>query len=301
MVYAFYTGVKIGSDNTHTLCLATSSDLDLLTWKKPPASPLNHLPPKEFTGCGFRDPYIWQDGQVWKMVIGAGVPNGGETVLLYESSALFHWTYINPLIVSKAQNDKVFECPMFFPLDDKWVLIVSVMEPSQVDFYVGSFENNKVTHETHGTIAKTPFFAPYAFKAKDGRQFFIAWLKEMRPREAHVAAGWARLHGRAASKTSDQAFSMPLPMELLLDDEKNLVLVPTREALVPDIVSVSKTFTNVTVEMLSSIQAEMGQRIKVTFPEDMKKVFLRIALWWNFSPEADTRQLVFMKLKVSKS
>jgi beta-fructofuranosidase len=68
------------------------------------------------------------------MAIGAGNVDGGEAVLLYQSDDLYSWDYLSPLVVSDAQNSYVYECPNFFPLGDKWVLVVSVMPMASVEY-----------------------------------------------------------------------------------------------------------------------------------------------------------------------
>jgi beta-fructofuranosidase len=258
LVHAFYTGARGDKYETQTVCLAISRDKDLITWEKYEANPILAAPPDEFSGCGFRDPFIWRDGDVWKMVIGAGVTNGAEAVLLYQSSDLYHWDYLSPLIVSDAHNEDIYECPNFFPLgDDKWVLLVSVMSSSRVDYFVGLFWNNHFVIETHGTIAEAPFFAPYTFE-QGGRRLLIGWLKEMRPVVKHQAAGWAG--------------AMSLPIELMLLDNNLLALTPVREVLDEKITDHYCLYENVTPEMLSQIQAEMGSRLKVVISDDLSKV-----------------------------
>jgi beta-fructofuranosidase len=254
-VYAFYTGVR---GKNQTVCIAKSLDKDLITWEKYEGNPILAAPPDEFNGCGFRDPYIWKDGDVWKMVIGAGVPNGAEAVLLYQSSDLFNWQFLSPLIVSDAQNPDVYECPNFFPLGDKWVLLVSVMSEQRVDYFVGLFWNNHFVIETHGTIAGAPLFAPYSFE-QGGRRLMIGWLREMRPVEAHKAAGWAG--------------SMTIPIELMLLENNVLALTPVREVLDEKITGRYRLYENVSADMLHQIQAEMGNRLKVVISEDLSKVF----------------------------
>jgi beta-fructofuranosidase len=254
-VYAFYTGV---AGHNQTVCMAKSRDKDLITWEKYEGNPILAAPTDEFNGCGFRDPYIWKDGDVWKMVIGAGVPNGAEAVLLYQSSDLFNWQYLSPLIVSDAQNPDVYECPNFFPLGDKWVLLVSVMSEARVDYFVGLFWNNHFVIETHGTIAGAPFFAPYTFE-QGGRRLMIGWLREMRPVEEHKAAGWAG--------------AMTIPIELMLLENNVLVLTPVREVLDEKITGAYRLYENVSPDMLPQIQAEMGNRLKVVISEDLSKVF----------------------------
>ena len=44
----------------------------------------------------------------------------------------------------------MWECPNFFPLGDKHVLIVSVWPKHSVHYFVGTFVNERFTPETRG-------------------------------------------------------------------------------------------------------------------------------------------------------
>ena len=86
-----YTGVKTVAPEQATLrdgvhnfrevqCLATSSDPQLLTWTKWNQPVLQ--PPKDLSLAGFRDPFLWREGENWYLGVGSGLFKQGGRVLL---------------------------------------------------------------------------------------------------------------------------------------------------------------------------------------------------------------------------
>jgi beta-fructofuranosidase len=169
-----YTGVF-----PQVQCLATSSD-DMMTWKKVSGNPVVGSPPAGPGVTGFRDPSIWRDGDSWLMTVGAGFQGQGGAVLLYGSKNLAHWDYLHPLcsgppfeprdISPSGQYDAVdagdmWECPDFFPLGQKHVLLVSTQ--GRVHFFVGTYSDHKFQAETQGLIdgSELGFFRFLIFRA----------------------------------------------------------------------------------------------------------------------------------------
>lgn len=257
----FYTGVSGGHHEKQTVCIATSTDENLLNWDKHPANPIIAAPPDEFSECGFRDPYVWRSGGRWYMVIGAGKPAGGEAVLLYRSTDLLNWEYLEPLIVSNAENDFLYECPSFFPLGDKWVLTVSLMELSHMEYFVGIFWNDHFIVETHGRFATPPFYAGLCFADDSGRRLMLGWLQETRDMSESLAAGWAG--------------TMSLPLQLMLLEDNTLAISPVREVLDDELTQSYRHYINVDYEKLAQIQAQINtNRLKIVISDanDISKV-----------------------------
>ena len=255
-----YTGTTGEKYETQVVCIATSQDDDLRTWQKYEGNPVLENPPAEFDGCGFRDPYLWRQDGKWMMAIGAGIKNGGEAVLLYQSDDLYNWKYLDPLVVSDAKNDYVYECPNFFPLGDKWVLVVSVMEMVAVEYFVGIFWNNHFIIETHATFADGAIYAPLSFEDERGRRIMIGWITETRSKEELEKAGWAG--------------TMSLPMELMLLENNQLAITLVREVLDGDLTNDKyQQFTDVTREQFINLQNKMqSNQLKIVISDDLSKV-----------------------------
>ena len=204
-----YTGVKSSSpetatlrDGTHTFrevqCLATSADPQLRTWTKwknpiiePPADPLL---------TGFRDPFLWQDRYVWYLGVGSGIRKQGGRVLLYRSKNLRQWEYLHPLISGKwtgrestnpVDSGEMWECPDFFPLGSKHVLLYSTA--GKVIWETGDLDpKDLVFHSLRGGVLDHGAY--YAQKTQldaKGNRILWGWIPETRPEAEFSMAGWA--------------------------------------------------------------------------------------------------------------
>ena len=113
-------------------CIATSND-DMITWKKHDGNPVLDSPPKGLEVVGFRDPCVWKEKDDCYMLIGSGIKGIGGTCLLYRSKDLIDWEYLHPLCIGDGKSTgDMWECPDFFPLGNKHVLLVSVYGPAKL-------------------------------------------------------------------------------------------------------------------------------------------------------------------------
>ncbi len=112
--------------------LATSTDDDLRTWKKLAQPVVN--PPTDPLLTGFRDPFLWKEGTTWYLGVGSGQRKKGGRVLVYRSTDLRNWEYVSVLAFGEwngketpdvVDSGEMWECPDFFQLGDKHVLIYS--------------------------------------------------------------------------------------------------------------------------------------------------------------------------------
>jgi beta-fructofuranosidase len=193
-----YTGVL---GNMQLPCLATSTD-DLLTWEKYAGNPVITAPPLNLDLVGFRDHHVWQEGDTWYQVVGCGINGVGGAALLYTSPDLIHWEYMHPLCVGdKHRIDPIWtgpmwECPDFFPLGDKHVLIVSIWDSGRTlyaAYFVGTYADHKFTPELEGKLdfGDNYFYAPQTLLDNQGRRIMWGWIQEGRAAETQLAAGWS--------------------------------------------------------------------------------------------------------------
>ncbi|POX48931.1 glycoside hydrolase family 32 protein [Streptomyces sp. Ru72] len=82
------------------------------------------LIPKVPDGCTmYRDPYVWQHADGWRMLVGASLADGRGAALLYDSPDLETWTYRGPFAAHHKQDvghaglhtGKGWECPQYLP------------------------------------------------------------------------------------------------------------------------------------------------------------------------------------------
>ncbi|MEO1162288.1 MAG: glycoside hydrolase family 32 protein [Chloroflexota bacterium] len=214
----FYTGVNIGY-LVQTQCLAIGSS-DLTKWEKHSSNPIIPTPPPAFVQeDAFRDPFVWREEDAWYMAVGARMEGVGGAILLYQSDDLVHWDYLNPLLVGElATTGVMWECPNFFQLGDKWVLIISShigYATGTVLYFVGEYENHRFKPEIQGVLDSGYYYAPLTHLDNQNRRIMYGWIREGRSVEAQVEAGWSGVQA--------------IPRILSLDSQNRLVMSPVDE------------------------------------------------------------------------
>ncbi|WP_392552770.1 glycoside hydrolase family 32 protein [Orbus wheelerorum] len=177
----------------------------------------------------FRDPKVWKEKDSWYMVVGARVGDIGE-VRLYKSADLRHWCDAG--IIGKADKSMgyMWECPDFFPLNDKYVLMFSPQGLKAEGYHNRNlFQSGYLTGTWHPNskfiIEKpfkeldlgTDFYAPQSFVAPDGRRIVIAWLDMWESAMPEREDNWAGM--------------LTLPRELTITDDGLIQMNPIKEIL----------------------------------------------------------------------
>jgi beta-fructofuranosidase len=239
-VHMLYTGVR----PQESQCLAIANDDNLTTFTKLP-QPVIAAPPPGMQVSGFRDPAPWQQGDWWYMVLGSGIANRSGAVLLYRSRNLREWEFVR--IFAQRHGDlgasadpydpwEVWECPDFFPLGERHVLIYSVL--NRTYWQAGHLDPVDMTFkaEQGGLLDYGLYYAPKTQLDRDGNRIMWGSISESRPLEVHKAAGWAQImslprvltlasDGRLridVAKNVDQLRSQPTRMQGSPDEQANL-------------------------------------------------------------------------------
>jgi len=180
----FYTSVAPDkSAMTHSEQWAAIGDKDLIHWQKLDSNPVLsetlHGGKKIYD---WRDPFIFKDGRRTFMVIGGNLneARGGQAVVnLYEARnpALTEWRYRGVLFQLPEADARTAECPNFFKLGDRWVLITSPY--NRPEFFIGDFDpdTGRFESRTRGTLdGDGHFYAPDAMQLSDGRRILWGWI-----------------------------------------------------------------------------------------------------------------------------
>lgn len=214
----FYTGVN-ANNTVQTQCIATSNE-DLLEWQKHPANPvIPDLPTQMGQSADFRDPFVWRESDTWYMVVGSRIEGVGGAILLYRSSDLLNWEYLNPLFTcDSALGGIMWECPNFFPVGEKWVLILSShigYTTGTVLYYVGTYQNHRFIPDVQGVLDAGYYYAPLTHLDDQGRRIMYGWLREGRRVEEQRVLGWSGVQA--------------IPRSVAIDDNNRLVMEPIVE------------------------------------------------------------------------
>jgi beta-fructofuranosidase len=189
-------------------CAATG-DAELRSWRRHPGNPV--LDERVHGGLRlrhWRDPYVFRDGDGWGMVIAASL--AGERrgrVMLYRSADLLAWRFQGSLCEGPEDGGRGWECPNYFPLDDRWVLLVSPYE--RVRWSIGDFRNGRHHAVAEGVLDHgRALYATNTWRDAAGRT---------------IAAGWVDVRG------DGWAGCLSLPRELRLAGAGALASEPVAE------------------------------------------------------------------------
>jgi beta-fructofuranosidase len=232
-----YTGVKTAAPDRATLrdgvhnfrevqCLATSGDPMLRTWTKWKTPVIE--PPEDPRLTGFRDPFLWRDGHVWYLGVASGLRREGGQVLLYRSKDLRRWEYLHPLAsgkwtghdsVNPVDSGEMWECPDFFPLGGKHMLLYSTTggvywESGELDPKELVFHSQK-----RGILDYGAYYAQKTQLDAHGNRILWGWITEKRSDDELRAAEWAG------------CMALPRMLSLSPDGDLEMQVIPEIQSL----------------------------------------------------------------------
>ena len=242
-----YTGVTKNNDkDTQLQCVATG---DGINYKKFAGNPVigKNLFPEGFNSQHFRDPKIWRAADGSYYCISVSCKNDGNgAILLFHSPDAFSWSYEGVLLENKGNIGKMWECPDYFELDGKDIILISpqnmlpqqdkYMAGSRTAYFCGKFdlEQKKFIPDFDAPVdSGIDFYASQTVKAPDGRTILIGWMQN-----------WdtSNLTDRGNRNWFGQ---MSTPRELSLKDGK-LIQKPVKE--IESYRTASTTLNDVTVD-----------------------------------------------------
>jgi beta-fructofuranosidase len=158
------------------------------------------------------------------MIVGSGFDKVGGAVLLYTSTDGRNWTYLHPMaqgkwnqgtMVNPVDTGEMWECPDFFPLGGKHVLLYSTER--KVYWEVGTFDKHDLRFhsETKGLLDHGSYYAMKSMVDAAGRRILWGWVQETRTPAQCEAAGWAGAMAlpRILSLGADNQLCMDVPPE----------------------------------------------------------------------------------------
>ncbi len=260
-----YTGVvrerqaNGGCSEVQTQCLAVGDGVDYVKYEKNPVLDEKDIP-QGSSRYDFRDPKMWQEADgTYRCAVGNRAADGSGQILLFSSPDGFDWHYVKVLAANRDRFGKMWECPDFFPLDGKWVLITSPQDmlPSGFEYHngngtlclIGDYdrETEEFTEETDQSIDYgIDFYAPQTILTPDGRRVMIGWMQNW------DTCSYRRKH--------DEAWfgQMSLPRELSIRNGR-LYQTPIRE--LEQMRANPVSHTDVTVSGTVRLEGVRGRRI----------------------------------------
>ncbi len=183
--------------------------------------------PSQYNSVDCRDPKVFQkDGFYWMLVTAKEGTDG--QLLMYKSKDKYRWDFVSGIIQDKFNMNGAFECPDFFQLGEKDVILCSpqwlvdekkekfqnvhssVYMLGHLDFNTGKFQLESFDDIDSGS----DFYAPQALKTPDGRIIMTAWMDMWDRTYPTTEDGWVG--------------AMILPRELSVQNGK-FIQQPVRE------------------------------------------------------------------------
>ena len=192
-----YTGVckseELNPDGHYydfqTQCVAVG---DGLNYEKIPQNPVLTVKdlPEGYSKYDFRDPKIWQEPDgTYSAVVVARTEDKSGAVILYHSPDGFEWHFVTVLDRCRNEHGRMWECPDFFELDGRYLLLLSPQEMQARDefhaghatiYLVGDYDPETHTfhrEDVHLVDYGIDFYATQTLLAPDGRRIMTAWLQ----------------------------------------------------------------------------------------------------------------------------
>lgn len=186
-----YTSVLSGQIERGRVRAAYAEDDDWQRWVpgdivlEPPADPAVHY---------FRDPFVWRDGDWWRMLVGAGLADGTGCALGYRSEDLEVWEATG--VVAARRTDErspvwtgaIWECPQLLRLPDADVLVVSpadAAQPGDVVAATGSMRGGRFEVARWQRLTSGAPYASSVFVDREGAPGMVTWLRGV------AGQGWA--------------------------------------------------------------------------------------------------------------
>lgn len=228
-----YTGVIAGQEpgdkDMQVQCLAFGDGEEYVKYERNPILCAENLP-GHLSSFDFRDPKINREADgTYSCVVCGCTEDRDARILYFTSSNGTDWKFRSVLAENNGRFGTVWECPDFFELDGKAVLLCSPMEMLKDEKYysgngtmclIGEFdrENCRLVEESDSPIdCGIDFYATQTLLTDDGRRVMTAWMQN-----------WDALQN---DTTGVHWFGqMILPREITLRDGK-LYQQPVREIL----------------------------------------------------------------------
>ncbi|MCR4901425.1 MAG: GH32 C-terminal domain-containing protein [Butyrivibrio sp.] len=164
---------------------------DGINYEKAAANPVitTAMIPEKNDKHDFRDPKIFIEDDTFFCLVGNRGEDGSGELLLYSSTDGLNWK--NEGVIDKCNNEygRMWECPDYFELDGKQILIVSPQEMkgdgnefhpgNGTVLFIGQKNTNHIfkRESVQTTDFGMDFYAPQTIKTKDGRRVMIGWMQ----------------------------------------------------------------------------------------------------------------------------
>ncbi|REJ04048.1 glycoside hydrolase [Microbacterium bovistercoris] len=213
---------RLGADGRPLQLVAHATSRDgLRDWTKHPE--LTFGAPAGYESGDWRDPFVFRDGDLWRMLVAARHEDGPDrrrgTVAQLTSSDLDSWTPVEPLWDPRRYI--AHECPDVFQWGDWWYLVYSEFTDAFCTRYriARSPQGPWLLPPGDDQIDTRAFYAAKTVE-RDSRRYFVGWIAT---REGGTDDGPWQWAGTMSTLEADQhpdgALTFRFPDEMLASFE----------------------------------------------------------------------------------
>jgi beta-fructofuranosidase len=193
----FYTSVVQPDIGIGRVRVATPKDDAWTEWDK---GDVVAVRPPHLDIVAYRDPFVFRDGDVWRMFVGASRADGTAMALSYTSPDLVSWDYEKVAAhrsiteLEPVWTGALWECPQLFHTDGRSAIVTSIWADDMLYYAaygIGSYVDGTFTAETWAQLSYGPsYYAPSFFRDAAGRPCLIFWMRGVMDERA----GWFGAH-----------------------------------------------------------------------------------------------------------
>ncbi|KAJ2945847.1 hypothetical protein O0L34_g4753 [Tuta absoluta] len=209
----------------------------------------------------FRDPKAWKYESHWYVVIGSKTDDNRGRVLLYRSVDMINWEFLTVLGESDGNLGYMWECPDFFELDGKFVLLMS---PQGMETEGDRYKNVHQTGYIIGSFNYDTFeFVPEVdFQEMDyGHDFYAAQTTENKGRRYVV--GWFNMWDNPHPEDVDGwAGAMTIVRELSISNNR-IIMTP-----VEDMVTLRENIVHLEAMKTNAVTV-LGKAVELNLEPDL--------------------------------
>lgn len=281
-----YTGVKKETQpdgkicDVQVQCIAVGDGINYEKYSGNPVLDKSNLPDNG-SKFDFRDPKLWKtsDGK-YRCVIGNCTKEKDGQILIYSSDDGFKWKFDKIIASNQKRFGKMWECPDFFELDGKQVLLISPQDmlPYELEYHngngtvclIGNYDEktDTFTEERNQAIDYgIDFYASQTILAPDGRRIMIGWMQN-----------WDTSSNNIHSAEQPWFGQMSLPRELSIKDGR-LIQKPIRE--LKSMYGKEVKYENVTFTDIIKLDGIKGRKIDMELsirPGDEQNIYQKFAV-----------------------
>lgn len=264
--------------DVQTQCIAVGDGINYEKYENNPVLDEKDLP-EGGSRVDFRDPKMWrnEDGTLSCVVANRAYDHTGS-LLIFNSENGFDWKYEKTLAFNHGKYGSMWECPDYFEMNGKHVLLLSPqdMYPVDMEYHNGNGTVCLIGHidDTTGEFVEEynqaidygiDFYAPQTILTEDGRRVMIGWMQNWDTCSMH---------------SEDRAWvgQMSIPREIDIQNGR-LLQKPIRE--LENLRTDCVTYQNVKVSGVQTLEKVNGRCIdmEVTIrPEDKENLFRELTI-----------------------